>query len=99
MPSSRRCSSVSGGAFDGADVKLEAAEVERADDAPDTARNVTVIDQTIDIERQQNVLGAVDEQVARGTLIRHDLLYPISFHHRVRAMPIVSHLLVPFSSL
>jgi len=29
----------------------------------------------VDIERQQDVLGTVDGEVARGTLIGHDLLY------------------------
>ncbi len=54
----------SGDALDSADVALEAAQVERGDDAPDAAGDVIVIDQTIDIERQQQVLGAVDGEVA-----------------------------------
>jgi hypothetical protein len=43
--------------------------------APDAPGEVIGIDQAIDIERQQDVLGTVDGEVARGTLVGHDLLY------------------------
>lgn len=42
----------SGDALDGANAVLEAAEIERIDDAPDTAGDMVVIDQAIDVEKR-----------------------------------------------
>ena len=55
------------------------------------------VDHTIDIERQQNVLGPFDGEVARGTLLRHNMLFQINWYYRVMAMPIFSHLPDPFT--
>ena len=79
----RRVGGAASNALDGADVALETAQIERIDNAPDAPGDMIGIDQAVDIERQQDVLGTVDGEVARGTLVGHDLLYQSSFLYRV----------------
>lgn len=55
-----------GDTLDGADLALEAEEIELFDDAPDLAGRMIVIDQLVDVERFEAELLAVDGEVAGG---------------------------------
>ena len=70
----RRVRGAAGNALDGPDIVLETAPVERIDNAPDAPGDMIVVDQAVDIERDQDVLGTVNGEVARGTLVGHTLL-------------------------
>ena len=70
----RRLRGAAGNALDGPDIALEATQIERIDHAPDAPGDMIVVDQAIDIERDQEVLGTVNGEVARGPLVGHTLL-------------------------
>ena len=53
----------SGDALEGPDIALETAQVERIDNAPDAPGDMIVVDQAVDIERDQEVLGTVNGEV------------------------------------